>query len=279
MVDLEKGTGSDRQFRRRPLILVTNDDGIMSPGIRELTRALVKLGDVVVIAPAGEQSAVAHSITLDDPIRAKSWRFGEDLDHVRALAIDGTPCDCIKLALHQLLHRLPDLVVSGINRGSNTAINVIYSGTISAATESSIYGIDSIAVSLDSKEPDADYRPAAKYAGMIAQKVLRSHLPRGVLLSVNVPMIPEDEIKGIVVTRQARSRWQEGFLERIDPANRAYYWYRGTLNILDEGADTDIHVLENGYVSITPLQHDRTAYGCLEVLSTWSWKDGQLSSD
>ncbi len=275
-MDLGKGGGSRKQFRRRPLILVTNDDGIMSPGIRELTEALVKLGDVVVIAPAGEQSAVAHSITLDDPIRVESWNFGGDLNHVRALAIAGTPCDCIKLALHQLLHRLPDLVVSGINRGANTAINVIYSGTISAATESSIYGIDSIAVSLDSKEPDADYRPAAKYAGIIAQKVLRSHLPRGVLLSVNVPMIPEDEIKGIVVTRQARSRWKEGFIERLDPANRAYYWYRGTLNILDEGADTDIHVLEEGYVSITPLQHDRTAYGCLGVLSTWSWKDSPI---
>lgn len=276
MMDLGKGGGSGKQFRRRPLILVTNDDGIMSPGIRELTEALVKLGDVVVIAPAGEQSAVAHSITLDDPIRVESWSFGGDLNHVRALAITGTPCDCIKLALHQLLHRLPDLVVSGINRGANTAINVIYSGTISAATESSIYGIDSIAVSLDSKEPDADYRPAAKYAGIIAQKVLRSHLPRGVLLSVNVPMIPEDEIKGIVVTRQARSRWKEGFIERLDPANRAYYWYRGTLNILDEGADTDIHVLEDGYISITPLQHDRTAYGCLGVLSTWSWKDSPI---
>ncbi len=275
-MDLGKGGGSGKQFRRRPLILVTNDDGIMSPGIRELTEALVKLGDVVVIAPAGEQSAVAHSITLDDPIRVESWSFGGDLNHVRALAITGTPCDCIKLALHQLLHRLPDLVVSGINRGANTAINVIYSGTISAATESSIYGIDSIAVSLDSKEPDADYRPAAKYAGIIAQKVLRSHLPRGVLLSVNVPMIPEDEIKGIVVTRQARSRWKEGFIERLDPANRAYYWYRGTLNILDEGADTDIHVLEDGYISITPLQHDRTAYGCLGVLSTWSWKDSPI---
>ena len=275
-MDLGKGGGSGKQFRRRPLILVTNDDGIMSPGIRGLTEALVKLGDVVVIAPAGEQSAVAHSITLDDPIRVESWSFGGDLNHVRALAITGTPCDCIKLALHQLLHRLPDLVVSGINRGANTAINVIYSGTISAATESSIYGIDSIAVSLDSKEPDADYRPAAKYAGIIAQKVLRSHLPRGVLLSVNVPMIPVDEIKGIVVTRQARSRWKEGFIERLDPANRAYYWYRGTLNILDEGADTDIHVLEDGYVSITPLQHDRTAYGCLGVLSTWSWKDSPI---
>jgi len=275
-MDPSESGGSGKQFRRRPLILVTNDDGIMSPGIRELTEALVKLGDVVVIAPAGEQSAVAHSITLDAPIRVESWSFGGDLNHVRALAINGTPCDCIKLALHQLLHRLPDLVVSGINRGANMAINVIYSGTISAATESSIYGIDSIAVSLDSKEPDADYRPAAKYAGIIAQKVLRSHLPRGVLLSVNVPMIPEDEIKGIVVTRQARSRWKEGFVERLDPANRAYYWYRGTLNILDEGADTDIHVLENGYVSITPLQHDRTAYGCLGVLSTWSWKDSPI---
>ena len=261
------------QSRRRPLILVTNDDGIDAPGIRALAKAMDSVGDVVVVAPIGEQSAVGHSITLDSPIRVENYNFDAELSHIRALAITGTPCDCMKLALHELLHRKPDLAVSGINKGSNIAINVIYSGTISAASESSVNGIDSIAFSLDSKDPSADYTPAGNFAKIIAQKVLRSQLPRGVVLSTNIPAIPESEIKGIRITRQARSRWEEGFVGRKDPSNRSYYWYRGVLNILDDGPETDNKVVQNGYVSITPLQYDRTAHGCIDVLKTWSWTD------
>ncbi|MCY4160074.1 MAG: 5'/3'-nucleotidase SurE [Bacteroidetes bacterium] len=266
------------QSRRRPLILVTNDDGITAPGIRALTKAMDALGDVVVVAPADEQSAVGHSITLDRPIRVKDYNFGGELSHVHALAITGTPCDCMKLALHELMHRKPDLAVSGINMGSNIAINVIYSGTISAATESSVNGIDSIAFSLDSKDPNADFIPAGNYAKIIAQKVLRSQLPTGVVLSANIPAIPEHEINGIQVTRQARSRWQEGFVGRTDPSNKQYYWYRGVLNILDDSPDTDNQSVEDGYVSVTPLQYDRTSYGCLDVLRTWRWADAKDQS-
>ena len=257
--------------RRRPLILVANDDGIAAPGIRALTQAMSELGDVVVVAPLEEQSAVGHAITIHEPIRAKMWQFGGDLSHVRALGIAGTPSDCMKLALHTLLHRPPDLAVSGINKGSNTAINVIYSGTVSAATESSVSGVDSIAFSLDSKDLQADYGPAARYAKAIALKVLRSRLPRGIVLNVNVPAIPAEDIKGIVVTRQARSRWEESFVERVDTSDRPYFWYKGTLIEMDEGTDTDIRAMDAGYVAITPLQFDLTAHGCLGVLSTWRW--------
>jgi len=259
--------------RRRPLILVTNDDGIYSPGIRALTKAMNDIGDVVVIAPMNEQSAVGHSITLNSPIRIEDYNFGDELSHVPALAISGTPCDCMKLALHELLHRKPDLAVSGINKGSNVAINVIYSGTISAATESSVNGIDSIAFSLDTTDITSDFTPSGNYAKTIAQKVLRSQLPRGVVLSVNVPNIPENEIKGIQVTRQARSQWEEVFVGRKDPSNKPYYWYRGMLNILDQSKDTDSTVVDQGYVSITPLQYDRTAHGCIDVMKTWRWGD------
>ncbi len=261
------------QSRRRPMILVTNDDGIYSPGIRALAQAMDELGDVVVIAPISEQSAVGHSITLTNPIRVNDYSLGSELSHIRALGISGTPSDCMKLALHELSHRKPDLTVSGINRGSNVAINVIYSGTISAATESSVNGIDSIAFSLDSKDINADYSAASTYAKIIAGKVLRSRLPRGIVLSANIPDLPEDKIKGIRVTRQAISRWEEDFIARTDPSNKPYYWYRGMLQVSDEATDTDAKVMEEGYVSITPLQCDRTAHGCIDVFKTWRWPD------
>lgn len=259
--------------RRRPLILVTNDDGIRAPGIRVLAKVMDDLGDVVVAAPSSEQSAVGQSITIRNPIRVEDYNFGDELTHIRALSVAGTPCDCMKLALHELLHRKPDLVVSGINKGANLAINVVYSGTIGAATESSLQGIDSIAFSLDSKDSEVDYAPSGNYAKIIARKVLRSRLPRGIVLSVNIPDIAVNEIKGIQVTRQAHSRWKEDFVGRTDPANQSYYWYRGMLTVLDNGTDADTNALENGYVAITPLQYDRTAHGCMGVFKTWRWED------
>ncbi|MDE2729996.1 MAG: 5'/3'-nucleotidase SurE [Bacteroidota bacterium] len=258
--------------RRQPLILVTNDDGIGQPGMMALTRAMTGLGEVVVVAPALEQSAIAHAITIHGPIRAQSHTFGDGLGHIRALSIEGTPADCMKLALNNLLPRLPDLVVSGINRGANTAINVLYSGTVGAATESSIRGIDSIAFSLCSKRSD-EYDAAARYAGEIASKVLRSRLPRGIVLNVNVPDLPYDEIKGVRVTRLAHSRWTEDFIERMDPNSRPYYWYQGTFENRDTGTDTDVYAISEGYVSMTPIQYDLTAHGCLGVLRTWQWTE------
>ena len=255
------------QSRRSPLILVTNDDGIDSPGIRALIGSMDTLGEVVVVAPLLEQSGMSHAISVFDPLCARPYHFQEELSHIRALGIMGTPADCIKLALHSLLHRTPDLVVSGINRGANTAVNVLYSGTVSAATESCIQGIDSIAFSLCSKE-SSDYGPAAKYAKAIAGEVLEGHLPRGIVLNVNVPAMPYDSIQGVEVTRLAHSKWKEDFIARVDPLDRPYFWYTGNLINMDNDADTDLGAIDRGYVSMTPIQYDLTAYDCLDELNT-----------
>ncbi len=250
---------------KRPVILVSNDDGIDAPGLAALVAAMTELGDVYVAAPIQEQSAVGHAITIRDPVRAR--RVTMDFpENVTAHSVKGTPADCVKLAVNQLLPRRPDLVVSGINRGPNTAVNVIYSGTVSAATEASILGIDSIAFSLCSWE-GGDYRPAQEVARRIAARVLRHGIPPGILLNVNIPLLPLDEIRGILPTRQARSRWDESFHERMDPNNQPYYWLTGTFVNLDEGENTDIWAIENGYVSVTPLQYDLTAHDFLTDMS------------
>ena len=256
--------------RRKPLILVTNDDGIDAPGIFALASALQLLGTVQIIAPRHEQSAVGHAITIRGLIRTMKYSLGGALSSVPATAIEGTPADCTKLALNELLHRRPDLVVSGINNGSNLAVNVMYSGTVSAATESSIRGVDSIAVSLV-EGARRDYDAAAQCALAIARKVLRSRLPRGIVLNVNVPPIPYEEIKGLRVTRLATSRWEENFVEASSGDDHTYFAYKGEFVNLDDNPDTDISAVGQGYVSICPLQHDLTSHGCVDVLSTWRW--------
>ncbi len=253
--------------QNRPLILVSNDDGVDAPGIGALTAAMAELGDVYVVAPLYEQSAVGHAITVRDPVRARSIGLGIE-GALDAYGVQGTPADSVKLAVNQLLPRRPDLVVSGINRGPNTAVNVIYSGTVSAATEAAILGIDSVAVSLCDWE-GGDYGPAQQVARQIAEKVIGRGLPPGILLNVNVPAIPQAQIKGLEVTRQARSRWNESFHERIDPNNQPYYWLTGTFVNLDEGENTDIAAIENGFVSVTPIQYDLTAHEFLGELSDW----------
>ena len=258
--------------RRRPLVLVTNDDGIDAPGLVALGTAMMELGNVVIIAPKEEQSAVGHAITLRGAVRTIPHQFEGALKGVRAVAVEGTPADCVKLAMNSLLDRRPDLVTSGINRGSNMAVNVMYSGTVSAATESSIRGVDSLAFSLVEGE-DGDYAAAARYAQAIGRKVLHSRLPRGLVLNVNVPPLPFAQIKGITVTRLARARWEESFIERITASNHACFWYQGKFINLDEGPDTDVRAVESGYVSISPIQHDLTAHGCLDALNTWRWTE------
>ncbi len=258
--------------RKRPYILVTNDDGIDAPGLTALAKAMLQLGEVVIIAPREEQSAVGHAITLRTEMRAVPYRFGGSLAGVRAMAIDGTPADCVKLALNRLLERRPDLVVSGINRGSNLAVNVMYSGTVSAATESSIRGVDSLAFSLVEGEA-GDYDVAGRYAHVIGHKVLRSRLPRGLVLNVNIPPVPLDDIHGIRVTCLARARWEESFIEEPTVSDQIRFWYKGEFFNLDDRPNSDIRTVESGYVSVTPIQHDLTAHGCIDVLSTWSWDD------
>lgn len=255
---------------KRPLILVSNDDGIDAPGLSALADAVREFGDVYVVAPIQEQSAVGHAITIRDPVRARQVNLAI-AEGVTAYSVTGTPADCVKLAVNQLLPRRPDLVVSGINRGPNTAVNVIYSGTVSAATEAAILGIDSIAFSLCSWE-GGDYRPSQDVARRVAARVLKHGLPPGVLLNVNVPLLPLDQLRGFLPTRQARSRWDESFHERVDPNNQPYYWLTGTFVNLDEGENTDIWAVENGYVSVTPIQYDLTAHDYLETMRDWSWE-------
>lgn len=253
-----------------PLILICNDDGIRARGIVALASALDGLGELWVVAPESEQSAVGHAITVRDPVRAYAHEFEVPSGPIAAHRVKGTPADCIKLAVNQLLPRRPSLVVSGINHGPNTAVNVLYSGTVSAATEAAILGIDAIAFSL-CRWDGGDFEVAGRFARQIAARVLQGGLPPGILLNVNIPAKPVEAINGMMVTRQARSRWEESFKERTDPFDRTYYWMSGTFVNLDEGDNTDLAAIENNYVSITPLQHDLTAHQHLRGLQTWEW--------
>lgn len=255
-----------------PRILLCNDDGITAQGIQALAAALDGLGDLTVVAPESEQSAAGHAITVRDPVRAREVDFAVPSGSIPAWAVSGTPTDAIKLACHELLDRRPDLVVSGINHGPNTAVNVLYSGTVSAATEAAILGIDAVAVSLCDWSSE-DFSGAKRWARRVVQQVLRSGLPRGVLLNVNVPAIPADDLEGVAVTRQARSKWEEGFDARTDPAGRPYYWLAGTFVDLDDGRKTDTAAVDEGYVSVTPIQPDMTAHSALDDLRDRSWAD------
>lgn len=256
----------------QPRILLCNDDGIHAPGIQSLASALDGLGELSVVAPTTEQSAVGHAITVRDPVRAHKEEFRVPSGPIPAWGVTGTPADSVKLACHELLDASPDLVVSGINQGPNTAVNVLYSGTVSAATEASILGLDALAISYcDWSEPE--FEAAGGWARRIVEWTLDRGLPRGVLLNVNVPALPSDEIKGVALTRQARSRWEEGFEERTDPANRPYYWLAGTFVNLDDGQETDLSAIDRGYVSVTPIQHDMTAYDAFGSLQEWDWDE------
>jgi len=256
----------------RPCILVCNDDGIDAAGILSLASAMTALGDIFVVAPVEEQSAVGHAISMRVPVRARNWPFdagGPSL--MAAYAVRGTPADCVKIAIDKLMPRSPDLVVSGINHGANTAVNVLYSGTVSAATEASILGIDAVAFSLCGYRDGADFGPAADVAAAVARGVLERGLPPGVLLNVNVPSGSRDQIRGALVTRQARARWEEEFVERFDPFNERYYWLSGRFVDLDGGSNTDLWAIANDYVSITPLHHDLTANEAVAELSRLDW--------
>ena len=250
----------------RPLILLSNDDGIDAAGLSALADALDGLGTLAVVAPFEEQSAVGHSITVRLPMRAHTWRFGER--DVWARAITGTPADCVKIAVQKLLPRAPDLIVSGINHGPNTAVNVLYSGTVSAATEGAVLGIPAIAMSHGAWRP-TEFGAAKDAARTLAARVLADGLPPGLVLNVNVPDLPAAEVCGMRVTRQAQARWEEHFEERRDPMDRPYYWLGGRFVDLDDGLDTDLSALRDGYVSVTPLHFDLTAYAHLDALRTW----------
>jgi 5'-nucleotidase len=245
---------------KKPLILVSNDDGIDAPGLYTLVKELNKFARVFVAAPSIQQSAVGHAITVRTPIRVHEFRRNGKLF---GYAIDGTPADSVKLAIRSLLKDKPDLVISGINDGLNTAVNVIYSGTVSAATEGTILGIPSIAVSLEyTRKPN--FLPAARIASLLAKLVYKKGLPEDTILNVNVPAIPQSKIKGIKFTRQGRSRWNDKFYQRKDPKNRDYYWLAGDMQTLDRDRNTDQIALKLGYVSVTPIHFDLTHHEFLK---------------
>jgi 5'-nucleotidase len=236
-------------------ILVTNDDGIESHGLHSLAEALQKIGNVHVIAPAHQQSAVGHALTIETPLRTYSYylnglRFGT--------AISGTPSDSVKLAVSALLEKKPDLVVSGINFGRNTSLNILYSGTVAAATEGMLLGIPSIAVSLDAYTRKVDTSIAAEYATMIAEKISEFPIGKHTFLNVNVPNLPKDKIKGIKITRLSRSEWKDHYEKRSDPFGRDYYWFSGEYFINEKEDEADDHAVKSGYVSITPVEFNFT---------------------
>lgn len=246
-------------------ILVTNDDGITAPGIRHLVDLVKDLGRVVVVAPDSPQSGMGHAVTITMPVRLVKTDVFDDIESYQC---SGTPADCVKLAVDQVLHKKPDLVVSGINHGSNASINVLYSGTMSAAIEGAIEGIPSIGFSLTDYAHDANFEPGLPFMRKIIDRVIEKGLPEGTLLNVNIPT-PEDGIKGIKVCRQAKAKWEENFAKRNDPHGRDYYWMVGTFNDYDHGDDTDLFALNKGYVSVVPTLFDLTAHHFIMNLNTW----------
>lgn len=250
---------------KRLQILVSNDDGIDAPGIAALVKEMKRLGDVTVVAPHQQQSAVGHAITMNSPLRVrKFYKHGRFFGY----AVSGTPADCVKIAVRAILKRPPDLVVSGVNHGSNTAISVIYSGTVSAATEGTILGIPSIAVSLTTYAP-ADFTVAAQFARQIASTVIKRGLPEGTLLNINVPPLPANRLKGARITRQGKAIWNDTFDARRDPANKEYYWLTGGLQNVDRDLMYDEAAVRAGFVSVTPIQYDLTDENMLEVMKRW----------
>jgi len=251
---------------KRPLILVTNDDGISAPGIRNLIRIMNDFGDVVVVAPDAPQSGMGHAITIEATLRCDKVVIDEGPQ--KEYACSGTPVDCVKLAVNKLLDSKPDLCVSGVNHGSNSSINVIYSGTMSAAVEGSLEGIPSIGFSLLDYAHNADFSEAEIYIRKVTKSVLRNGMDRGVCLNVNLPKIVDGKpIKGIKVCRQANANWEEEFEERIDPKGRTYYWLTGKFVNYDKGTDTDEWALANHFVSVVPVQFDVTAYPTISSLN------------
>lgn len=259
---------------KKPLILVSNDDGITSRGIRTLVDIMSELGKVIVVAPDSPQSGMGHAITIGNTLRLDQTDiFG----NIEAYECSGTPADCVKLAKHQVLKdRLPDLVVSGVNHGSNSSISVLYSGTMSAAVEAAIEGMPSIGFSLCDYSSSADLSHTEEYIRLITEQVLTKGLPKGITLNVNFPPKQHDLLKGIKICRQADAKWQEEFDERFDPHGRRYFWMTGNFVNFDKGEDTDEWALANNYVSVVPCTFDMTAHHAMAFLNKeWLLRDSE----
>lgn len=255
-------------MKTKPLILVTNDDGIKAPGLRSLIEVMNEIGEVVVVAPDSPQSGMGHAITINSTLYCDKIKVtdGPQLEY----SCSGTPADCVKLAINELLDKKPDLCVSGINHGSNSSINVIYSGTMSAAIEAGIEGVPAIGFSLLDFRWNANFKPLKEYIKKISLEALKKGIPKDVVLNVNFPLLKNGKIKGMKICRQARAYWVEEFDKRTNPMGREYYWLTGTFINEDKGEDTDEWALNKGYISIVPTQFDLTAHQSLQQLNTWS---------
>jgi 5'-nucleotidase len=251
-----------------PVILITNDDGIMAPGILNLVEAVKDLGKVVVVAPDKPQSGMGHAITIGLPLRLSPVSVFEG---VEAWQCSGTPVDCVKLAVDKVLHRKPDICLSGINHGANHSINVIYSGTMSAAVEAAIESIPSAGFSLLDHSVEADFTGARTYARILVQQMLKTKLDKHTVLNINIPAVPAELIRGIKICKQAYAKYEEDFIERSDPNGKKYFWLTGEFVNFDKGRDSDVWALEHNYVSVVPVQFDLTNYAMKTKLEK-SWK-------
>lgn len=246
--------------------MVTNDDGISAKGIRSLVEVARKYGEVIVIAPDKPQSGMGHAITMNNPLRLNKSSIFDDIE---AYTCSGTPVDCVKLGICEVLHRKPELILSGINHGANTSTNVLYSGTMSAAVEGAMENIPSVGFSLYNYDADADFSTAQMVAEQIIEKVISHEFPPYICLNVNVPDVSKEELKGIKMCKQANAFWEDRFDKRLDQFNNPYYWLTGNFEISENGEGTDLLAIEQGFASCVPTQFDMTSYSALELLKNW----------
>ena len=248
------------------LILITNDDGFNSKGIKALINAVKNLGKILIVAPDSPQSGMGHAISVNKPIRCYKTNF---FGSVESYCCTGTPVDCIKMGLYLLKDKKPDLILSGINHGSNVSTNILYSGTMSAAVEGALSGIPSVGYSLTDYSENADFQYSEKIVQIISRKVIKEGLKKGTCLNVNIPNIKENQIKGIKVCRQGRAFWDDTFDHRKDPLGKDYYWLTGSFSSKEQAIDTDINYLENNYVTVVPTQFDMTCHDSVDELKKW----------
>jgi 5'-nucleotidase len=252
---------------QQKLILITNDDSINSGGIKVLVQIAKQFGEVVVVAPDKAQSGMGHAITINHPLRLSPSNVFHD---IKAFSCSGTPVDCVKLAIYEVLHRKPDLLLSGINHGENTSTNVLYSGTMSAAIEGAMEGIPSIGFSLADYAQDADFTQGKNWISKIISNVLESNLPHNTCLNVNIPKLKEQEIKGTRICKQAHAFWSDRFDKRLDQFGNPYYWLTGDFTEIDKREDTDLAVLKDGFISIVPTHFDLTNHAVIENLKSFN---------
>jgi len=257
--------------KEKPLILVTNDDGYNAPGIQQLVAVARKYGDVLLVGPVEGQSGMSHAVTLNEPIRLKKISKEPGLE---VFACSGTPADCVKIALNQILDVKPDLLLSGINHGSNASVSLFYSGTVAAAREGCMNGIPSIAFSVDNHSINADFALALHYAGPVIREALMNGMPEITFLNINFPDIPKEECKGIRVCRQTKGVWKEEFEHRVDPQGRDYYWLTGFFsNEEPKEPDTDEYLMQQNYAAIVPIKVDVTDYEAIKAIGEWGLEE------